>query len=284
VIDTLRWAGPLVLAAVTALAVDQLTVARGLQPPGLARPGRRLAAALVLTFVFWVGVFLSLGQVGRPTVIDFESVETIQLFSLHALLVAALLAWFLLAFGGGSVPGRLLPRVWNRQLGLAARRPLAEIGIGLGLGLLVWPALLVLVSLVAAFLFLFGGERLLPAEPPPMIVWIAGLPVAVRLGIAASAGVVEELFFRGFLQPRVGIALSTLLFALAHLAYEQPFMLVGITVLSLVFAALVAWRQSVWAAMAAHFLFDAVQLLVVIPWALRQWGGGLPAGPVAGVL
>ena len=94
---------------------------------------------------------------------------------------------------------------------------------------------------------------------------------------------VEERFFRGFLQPRVGIGVSTLLFVLAHLSYDQPFLLVGVSILSLVFAALVWWRQNVWPAIAAHFLFDAVQLLILIPWVLHQWPGGSKAlGPLAG--
>ena len=272
-IDTLRWAGPLALALVTALAVDQLTVARGLQPPGLARPIRRLLAGAVLAFVFWLGIFLALAQIGRPVTYDLEAIETVQLFSLHALFLSALLAWFLLGFGGGVLPGRLLPGLWARQLGWWARRPGREVAIGLGIGLLVWPALLLLLGLVAAILFFTGGEELLPTEPPPLIVWIAALPVPVRLGIALSAGLVEEAFFRGFLQPRVGIALSTLLFVLAHLSYDQPFMLVGVTLLSLFFASLVRWRQNIWAAVTAHALFDGVQLLIVIPWALRQWNG-----------
>ena len=87
----------------------------------------------------------------------------------------------------------------------------------------------------------------------------------------------EETFFRGFLQPRVGIALSTALFVLAHASYEQPLMLVGITLLSLVYGFLVKWRQNIWPAITAHVLFDAVQLTVVIPKALEllpQNGGG----------
>jgi membrane protease YdiL (CAAX protease family) len=89
-----------------------------------------------------------------------------------------------------------------------------------------------------------------------------------------SAGVVEEVFFRGFLQPRVGIAASSALFALAHLSYEQPLMLLGILLLSVLFALLTRWRQSVWAAIAAHAVFDAIQLLVLIPWAMKMIGEG----------
>jgi len=42
-------------------------------------------------------------------------------------------------------------------------------------------------------------------------------------------------------------------------------MLVGVTILSLLFAWLVSWRQSIWAAVAAHAVFDLTQLVLVIP-------------------
>jgi membrane protease YdiL (CAAX protease family) len=80
--------------------------------------------------------------------------------------------------------------------------------------------------------------------------------------------------------------MSTALFVLAHASYEQPLMLVGITLLSLIYGFLVVWRQSIWAAMAAHTLFDAMQLLVIIPWALQmleEGGPGIPI-PVAAAL
>ena len=53
--------------------------------------------------------------------------------------------------------------------------------------------------------------------------------------------------------------------ALAHLVYGQPFMLVGVTLLSLLYADLMRRRGSVWAPIAAHAVFDLVQLLVVVP-------------------
>lgn len=279
-IEPLRLLGPLLLAMVAAAAVDQLTRARQMDPPGFADPLRRVTGLVVTSAILWIGVFFALGQVGLPAA-PAQQIAVPQLFALHLLFTLALLLWFLIGYAGAT-PGLALHRVFSGQFGLATSRPLREIGLGLGLGLLTWPALLVAMVVVAGVVFALGGEGLLPDEPPGLIVWIAALPVPVKLGIALSAGVVEELFFRGFLQPRVGVGLSTLLFVLAHLSYDQPFMLVGITLLSLFFAALVQWRQNVWPAIAAHFLFDAVQLLFLIPWALRQWSGASsPLAPIA---
>lgn len=160
-------------------------------------------------------------------------------------------------------------RRFQEQFGFLAPDIPREIGVGVLVGIGSWGAVLAVAILLGLVIMALGGEEALPKQPPALIPWIAGLPVGVRLLISLSAGVVEETFFRGFLQPRIGIFLSTLLFVLAHFSYGQPFMLVGIGTLSLIYAFLVRWRQNVWPAIAAHFLFDAVQLLFIIPFALK---------------
>jgi membrane protease YdiL (CAAX protease family) len=165
-----------------------------------------------------------------------------------------------------SRPGFL--RQVAAQLGLLAASIRREVGIGILLGLGAWAAVLLTLLVVAVVLSAVGGEGALP-KPSAILPWIAALPVMVRILVSLSAGFVEEIFFRGFLQPRVGITLSTAFFVLAHVSYGQPFMLLGITLLSLIFAFLVRWRQTIWPAIAAHALFDGVQLLLIIP-ALRR--------------
>jgi membrane protease YdiL (CAAX protease family) len=281
--EALRLAGPLLLALVAAVAVDQLTNARGLDPPAfVARPWRRAAGLAIVATTLWIGVFFALGQVGLPAG-PMRTPTIPELFLLQVVFAVSIVAWFAVGHAGWMPPASPPSAVFSRQLGFATARPLREFGIGLGLGLLVWPALLLVLLAVVGVLVALGGEDVLPQQPPGLIVWIAALPVPVKLGVAACAGVVEEVFFRGFLQPRVGVGLSTLVFVLAHLSYDQPFMLVGITLLSLFFAALVEWRQNLWPAIAAHFLFDAVQLLFVIPWAL-EWSGQAAGGLAAAMV
>jgi membrane protease YdiL (CAAX protease family) len=266
--------GPVVLAALVAAWIDLRTRRAGLDPPGFAEPLRRWAWLVLLAGALWVGVFGSLGATGGE--VDLAAVRDWQLFALHGLFVALLLAWYALGFAGTrpAAPtgaGEPTRDGFRRQLGLAAREPWKEIGLGLVFGVGAWLAVLGGVLALGLALSALGGEDLLPQEPPELIPWIAGRAIGLRVLIALSAGVVEETFFRGFLQPRVGIPLSTALFALAHAAYGQPFLLVGVTLLSLLYAALVRWRQSLHAAITAHFLFDAIQLLVVIPSILRMW-------------
>ena len=270
-IDLFRLFAPWFFSISSAVAIDQWAVSRRLNPPAFENPWRRFVAATTLALVLYAMVFKSLGEIGLPVAeVDLSQIPYFALFLGHAMLILALGVWFLLGFFDAVGDERSLPSVAAEQLGVRCQNLLKEVAIGLGLGLLIWPMLLLVVGTAALILFSLGRPDLLPQQPPEMIVWVAGLPVAVKLAIALSAGVVEELFFRGFLQPRIGIVLSTVFFALAHLAYDEPFMLIGITFLSLAFAALVRWRQNIWAAVAAHFLFDAVQLLIIIPWGLGE--------------
>lgn len=261
----------LTLALVTALAVDELTVRRGLDPPGLRSPVRRVAAMLVLAAVFLFGIFVPLVTFDLPLEVDLETVSVAQLFLFQALLVASLATWYALGYLGVVDRGVGEPVTpWWVCFGLRARRLRVELGVGLVAGVGAWMVTLAGAMLWALILSWIGGEELVDSagETPELIVFMAGLPIVVRLLISLSAGVVEELFFRGFLQPRIGVALTTVLFVGAHLGYAQPLMLFGLTVLSLLYGGLVKWRGSIWAAITAHTLFDAVQLLVVIPTAL----------------
>jgi membrane protease YdiL (CAAX protease family) len=209
-----------------------------------------------------------------------SSVSTPQLFLLHFLFVLVLMIWYVLGFAGLPGFGAEGRNGWVAQLGFRASSIWREIGIGLVIGVGAWVVVLMVLTTVGLFMWWLGGSDLLPTEPPKVVPWIAALPVAVRLLVSLSAGVVEETFFRGFLQPRMGLALSTALFVLAHASYEQPLMLVGITLLSLIYGLLVIWRQTIWPAIAAHTLFDAMQLLIIIPWALNLLEEGGPEIPI----
>ena len=240
--DLLRLLAPPLLAALTAGALDRLMAKRDLLPPLFRyEPGdenvleptlRRASASLLLFVMLWITVFAPLGALGTSPTIDIESLARPQLFLVHAILTATLVIWFVLGFvrfrsGLPSVAGS--PRY---QFGLTTRSLGGEFGLGVLCGIAAWVAVLTLLIGLGVLIWILGGEEALPKEPPAVVPWIAGLPLILRLAVSASAGFAEELFFRGFLQPRVGIALSTGLFAMAHLSYDQPLMLVGITLLS----------------------------------------------------
>jgi membrane protease YdiL (CAAX protease family) len=269
-LTALQPALPFLLALAAVVWLDRGTRRRGLDPPGFASPARRAAGLATLGSALALSSFAPLATLGaEPVEVDYSGVAPWQLFALHAVLLVAVAGWYVAGFAGAGA--RLA-----EQVGLAARRPLAELGFGALFGVAAWLAVIVCAWLAALALAALGGDELLPKSPPAAVAWLAGQSVALRAALAVSAGVVEEIFFRGLLQPRLGIVASTALFALAHLSYGQPFMLLGVTVLSLLYAGLVRWRQSLWAAIAAHTVFDLVQLLVVVPAVLREFGGFLP--------
>ena len=291
----LRLLLPLAAAAGAAWALDWSCRRKGLLPPGFRRPWRRAAASFLVVAILWTAIFRPLGDIGLELKLDLSHVSTVQLFLLHVLMAIAVLGWFALGFAG-LPPGRPaalleadgppldtaaaappaprplgLGRQLAAQLGLVAASIPREAMIGILAGVLAWGAVLAALLAVAFVVWAVGGDSALP-KPSAIVPWIAALPLAVRFLVSLSAGVVEETFFRGFLQPRIGIVASTAFFVVAHVSYGQPLMLVGITLLSLIFAFLVRWRQTIWPAIAAHALFDGIQLLVVIPIALRMLG------------
>ena len=276
--DLVRLLGPALGAFAAAVAFDRVSRRRGFDPPGFAEPLRRAAATTLLSVALYFGVFAALGALGQSSDTPFTGIADWQLFALQFLFAATVLGWFALGFAGtasapaGGVEGAAresLAARFARQLGFATPRPGREIGLGVVAGISAWVIVLAGVLVVVAILAALFGDEILPKAPPAVIPWIAGRPILLRLAIALSAGIVEETFFRGLLQPRIGLLASTALFAMAHLSYDQPLMLVGITLLSLFYGALVKWRQNLWAAIVAHFLFDAIQLLIVIPAVLK---------------
>lgn len=288
-IDFLRLSLTGILAFFGAWALDALTARKGLLPPGFHEPWRRAAALLVVGLFFWIGITSPLSALGKPAVEpDLAGISTPQLFLLHVLMIATMLSWFVLGFASvrqppappppeqeppappAALPAEVpLARQLAAQFGFVAESIPRELGLGVLLGAISWGAVLLGIMAVALLLYALGAGDALPKQPPALVPFIAGLPIGVKILISLSAGVVEEWFFRGFLQPRMGIVLATVLFALAHFSYGQPFMLIGITLLSLVYGLLVRWRQNIWPAIAAHALFDGVQLLVIVPGVLR---------------
>lgn len=280
-VTLVRFILPLVAGIACAWWIDRSTAARGLLPPRFGSATgegleRRLAAMALLGLVLWIGVFAAAGQIGLPSVmdqIDFENLSPLRLFQMHAILVALLAAWLMLGY---SRCGHDAGTVIMTQLGLRTRTGQSiptEIGIGLGAGVVLWAGVLALVLLSALIVGAAGGFENLPNEAPQMVLWMGSLPVLLRLMVSLSAGVVEEVFFRGFLMPRAGFGLSNVLFVLGHMSYEQPFLLLGVALLSIAFSLLTLWRGNIWPAIVAHFLFDAIQLLIIVPSAAEAAGG-----------
>ncbi|HQR44958.1 MAG TPA: CPBP family intramembrane metalloprotease [Thermoanaerobaculia bacterium] len=239
------------LAAILAVADARGRFARDLFPTPL-----RKAAAMALLFLVLVAtVILPASETGLS--IDTSRLSFGGVFLMQGLLTAFLALWWLLA---GRPP-------LAEFLALRSERPLAEAGAGVCLGLIGW-------VLTLAVALVFGGVFRLfdlkgPEAAPPLVQWLAQLSVVKRLVIVACAMTVEEFHFRAFLQRRLGAVPASILFLLAHAGYGEPFFFVGLLAITAVLAAAFRRTNAVWAPMLAHGTFDAVQLFIFLPEALK---------------
>lgn len=91
---------------------------------------------------------------------------------------------------------------------------------------------------------------------------LAGVRPSEAFGLAVFSAVAEELFFRGFLQPRLGLAATAFIFGLAHVPKARsllPWTLMAIG-MGVVLGGLAQWRGSLLAPMIAHFTVNYFNL------------------------
>ena len=228
------------------------------------RRWRQTVAAFLLIAILAVAVFFPVTSFGEAEEIDLELLWFPSLFLGHLVLGAFLLAWWWLRHDVrlGAFLHLSPAHVWDK------------VRHGLSVGCGGW-LVTVMVTSVAAGAAAATGRMSPPSEAPPIVVWLVELPLVYRLIIVVVAMTVEEAFFRGFLQPRVGLVVSSVMFALSHFSYGLPFMIVGVFTISLVIGRTFERSGDLLPCIIAHGVFDAVQLLIVLPWAVRIWGTGV---------
>lgn len=178
------------------------------------------------------------------------------LFLGHGLLVAFLAFWWLLV-------GR--PRLRD-FLHIGTDDPRDAFRLGAAAGAAGWAVTMTTMAIVGTIaITLEPGSLPKDDEIPATVGVIVGLAWYQRLALVLSAGIVEEAFFRSFLQSRCGLMLSSLLFATSHLSYGLPLMVVGVFAVSVVFGLVFRARGDVLPCMVAHSAFDAIQLFLILP-------------------
>ena len=214
----------------------------------------------------WLGLLLvgvgsatAYAAAHQPTAEQLAKMSFGSFFFLHIVFVIFLLGWWLAT----RMPS------FRTFLNIRASGEDALAGFAIGLG--GWIVTILLVVLVALIL---SGAGLMPQklEPPAMIAYMAKVAWWKKALVVFSAMTVEEAFFRGFLQKRIGLIASTILFAVAHAGYAQPMLLVGVTIISLIIGTAFYRTKNLLPGIVAHGVFDAVQLFVIIPIAFRMSG------------
>lgn len=248
-------------------------------------------------------------------VIPIDPDRLVHTMALHGALVmvifAAATAIFvnlvidLMSAGGGAEVAKeladatTLGSLWAQQLGFVA---LAFLGVGLfvtrgwresaaRLGLLGgfswrWFLATVATGIVLALLVQGAWQRFFPESQEaveslsemlfgPLVR--AGLLGALTIGLSAGLG--EEILFRGAMQPRLGLVLTSLLFAVIHTQYGVTPALVQILALGLLLG-LVRQRAGTLTAIAAHAVYNFIFVMAaVIGGQVPLWQGG-PTVPI----
>ncbi len=93
-----------------------------------------------------------------------------------------------------------------------------------------------------------------------LIDYYVGAPMGVELLFAVMAGICEETLFRGALQPRAGILLTALLFAMIHIQYGLSPILGGVFVHGLIYG-LLRRHLNTTTAIFAHGTYDLLPAL-----------------------
>jgi membrane protease YdiL (CAAX protease family) len=255
---------PLIFIAIVYVAMIVLNERMGLFGDRFPSPGLKIAAYVWLAlFMVLLCLLIVASALAPPSARDLSRVPFYSLFSLHAILITFLVGWWLMA-GRPS-----LAEFFNVQRKDPGGAVLTGFAVGLG-GWLFTIALALIIALI------LQASGLLPKTPQPsaMIAWMAALPLWKKGLIVLSAMTIEELFFRGWLQKRVGLIASTALFALAHSGLGQPFLLIGVTIISLIIGTAFYRTKNLIPGVIAHGVFDGIQLFVVIPIVFKAAGLG----------
>jgi membrane protease YdiL (CAAX protease family) len=224
-----------------------------------------LAYLWLALLMFGLVILITGSSLKIPTAKELAHVPFYSLFGLHAILLVFLFGWWLLS---GRPPLGEFLNIPSKGNGEAV---LTGFAVGVG-GWIFTLCVALMIGLILA------ASGLIPKnpQPSPMVAWMAALPLWKKGVIVLSAMTIEEAFFRGWLQKRIGLIASTVLFALAHSGLGQPLLLIGVAVISLIIGFTFYRTKNLVPGIIAHGIFDAVQLFVIIPVVFKMSGMGAP--------
>jgi membrane protease YdiL (CAAX protease family) len=151
----------------------------------------------------------------------------------------------------------------------------------LGVALAYWAGALLLLAVLGNVLVKMSGSHIDPqkiGDVTQKLAPVTGLEMVLFLVLSISAGICEELVFRGYLQQQfarmthrvwVGVALSALVFGGAH-GYEGIAGIVLIAAYGAMFGVLAILRRGLRTGMIAHAWHDSISGVALV--LLRHYG------------
>jgi len=182
---------------------------------------------------------------------------------------------------GLALWGIHMRKVPLRQL-LGEKRPggrawLADLGVALG----YWAIALIVLAVLGNVLVKVSGSHIDPqkiGDVTQKLTPVTGIEMLLFLILSVSAGICEELVFRGYLQQQfarmghrvwAGLVLSALVFGAAH-GYEGVAGVLLIAVYGAMFGVLALLRRGLRTGMIAHAWHDSISGVALV--LLRHYG------------
>lgn len=132
----------------------------------------------------------------------------------------------------------------------------------LAMGVLAAVGFIGLMVVFTAFVAPSVPEGVLENEKALEIARSLTIPGAIAVALASGIG--EEIFFRGFLQQRIGILATTVFFSLAHFSYGSISEVVVVALLSIAMGFLFKRTGNLYAPIATHVAFNLLNLLAAM--------------------
>ncbi|WGI17075.1 type II CAAX endopeptidase family protein [Methanonatronarchaeum sp. AMET-Sl] len=212
---------------------------------------------LALTIWFIFGNSISDGILA----FELRNIVGMEITELFNLTTQSLILNSILMF----IPFVLIPILWvkfinqgnyKKYLGLHKEKLTKNILLGI-----VFAAIsLIIAFLLSEILINFLGIE----EQNVLLEEIVGFGPIMALIISLSAGISEEIFFRGYLQTRIGLIPAAALFALVHASYGVIIQIIGPFIMGLLIGYLYLKTNSVIGPIVAHTLYNLVVLLTAI--------------------
>ena len=126
---------------------------------------------------------------------------------------------------------------------------------------------------VAAFGIITEITNLDPTSTEERLSETATWPLSWLFFIFLRAGIIEELFFRGFIISRlieldtpkwIALLVSTILFVLPHALFWPSLSLIMVAFSGLAFGIIFIWKRDLWACILAHIGFNVAGVLATI--------------------
>jgi membrane protease YdiL (CAAX protease family) len=234
---------------------------------GLHKVLRHPLVRLVIEFAFLFAVILGLDTVAQLILSDSPNSFVLLVGKLIGMVIV------LLAYIGVV---RVIERRPVKEL--ATKRAVPELGMGLLLGAIIF-------VITIGILALLGYYRVIGTNP-----WISVLPALVA---AISAGVIEELWFRGIVFRNVeewlntwwALAISALIFGIVHMANPGATLWAGLAVAieaGILLAAAYIYTRRLWLGIGMHIAWNFVQSGIFGVAVSGTEYGGLLSGTLSG--